>query len=160
MRDIIDLVESYSFALQKKWWANSFTGELLSIPQNIADHDEYLHEHLDEFLTDDEIEQCGGDSDEDEFSPGSSLSDAILEMCYKKGWEAVLYDGNNNYLHLRGTASSTTTTALVKIANRINHDYPIVHLFIDILEADDKIRHYNLKDNDLTRFLKRGVLPA
>lgn len=129
----------------RRWWGNTITGEMLSVP-NGTDNEDYLFKHQDQF---------------DIFPPYErDALDEMLEEAYRDGWQSVLYDGSNHTLMLRYAPKHSKHYAIQRIAQTVTDQYPVRAIFVDAMDTpDDGKNKFELEGDRLDRFMKSGRLP-
>ena len=167
MRNFITIAESLSFDFDeddqlneavnlpawKRWWGNFNTGEIFEVPANM-EHDQYVENHLEDFLSRFTIDDILGD--------GSEFYDKnheILNAIYDLGWEAILYETRARTLMLRyNTERQNAKNIGRKLISKIADEYQIDTVYIDLLKNTTTVKHYVLSGRDLEFFLKTGNL--
>lgn len=161
--DVVDLVhanmrgqvisEAMSpFASWRRWWGNSVTGELVPVAAG-EDHDAYLLDNINDFLTDEELAHFGFEGG-DEWELRDHL-DPILEMVYAKGWQAILYDGEHRSLMARVSGDSNAGV-LQRITAKVMDSVPVEVLHVDRVLPNNRIMSAELSGRPLDLFLKTG----
>ena len=155
IRQYIKLVEAaYEIERWHRWWANMNTGEL--VPVTAPSHDEYLFDHLDDFLDRVVIDDIMADAwDPEDYH---EKIDDILYAVYDRGWQAVIYDGNNGCLSLR-TSGQPRPQAFAKIASTINKTLPVLAVIVDLGSASGTSVFHRITDPaKVKRFLRTGQM--
>lgn len=156
--DLIETYGGYSAELWRRWWGNDLTGDLLVVALH-EDHDAYLFAHLDAFFDRTELQQLPDPEDTetyDDAGPDDEIQnaqDAILIAAYQKGWNAIIYDGNNKHLSLRTSSRTANLRGIRAILRKIMQDTPVATLTLTANGHD-----YQLDDVALMRFVKFGRL--
>jgi hypothetical protein len=149
----------YSAELWRRWWGNDVTGVLIPVALH-EDHDAYLFDHLGDFFTPQELADLPDPDDfatYDDADPDDEIQnnrDAILITAYEHGWNAIIYDGNNQHLALRTSRRDPSLRGLRKLVAKIGREVAVSKLTLYVNELN-----YDLDDTAIAAFIKYGRLP-